>query len=818
MHVNLDFNTVEKILHVADVHIRNYNRHKEYRQVFRKLYKAAKELPKNSLIYVAGDIVHTKTDISPELVQMVSEFLNNLAKIRPTVIIAGNHDANLNNSSRLDALTPIVDNLNNDNLYYLRDSGIYTFADVDFIVYSILDSIDKWPTAKNSKSKNKIGLFHGAVNNSKTDAGYTVRDENLPLKTFNGCHMTMLGDIHKFQHLNAAETVTYAGSLIQQNFGESFENHGYVVWDIKERKAEFFNIVNDYGYYTIRMKNGILPNISDIPKYPRLRFITENTTQAQVKESLIEIRKISKIQDYVVIRGDRVSSISNNSRSSTELTKDIRDSEYQSKLIIEHLERNFSDLDKETFSRIRNINRELNRLLPDIEIGRNIKWKPKKFEFSNMFSYGENNVIDFENVKGAIGIFAPNHAGKSAILDALSFCVFDKCSRTKMAAAVINNKKNNFTCKLNFEIDGVDYFIERKAKRKKDGGARVDVDFWMIGEDGNPISLNGEQRVYTNRNIRGFLGTYEDFSLTALSVQNNNTGFIDKTQTEKKDLLVQFLDITVFEELYQLANEEIKDVQALLKDFNKTDFSDKLLSETTILSDLQSEYTNLNAEMSQITKSEQSANKKIIEYTSKLFRLDSDVPDSVESLKESLKLLKQQLKEETEKLTKYEKYTEENKKLFAELSEKIKTYNKLKLTDDSSQCEDLSNQLQKINGKIELMKVNVKNKLETVNRLHGHEYDPDCEYCQNNTFVQNAEAAKQELPKLKLLTTELLSKRSNIELEKNNLKNSVKDLKDLLELESKLALHVKYQSEIAIHYICIYVSSISFNQQKNKRY
>ena len=135
MQVNLEFDKVEKILHVADVHIRNYKRHKEYKQVFRKLYKAARSLPKNSLIYVAGDIVHTKTDISPELVSMVSEFLNNLAKIRPTVIIAGNHDANLNNPNRMDSLTPIVENLNNDNLHYLRDSGIYSFADVDFIVY-----------------------------------------------------------------------------------------------------------------------------------------------------------------------------------------------------------------------------------------------------------------------------------------------------------------------------------------------------------------------------------------------------------------------------------------------------------------------------------------------------------------------------------------------------------------------------------------------------------------------------------------------------------------------------------------------------------
>jgi len=165
MQYSVDFDSVEKILHIADVHIRNYKRHKEYRQVFRKLYKEAKALPKNSLIYVAGDIVHTKTDISPELVQIVSEFLNKLANIRPTVIIAGNHDANLNNSSRLDSLSPIVDNLSNENLFYLRNSGIYTIADVDFIVYSVLDNTDKWPNAKDSKSKNRIGLFHGAVDN-----------------------------------------------------------------------------------------------------------------------------------------------------------------------------------------------------------------------------------------------------------------------------------------------------------------------------------------------------------------------------------------------------------------------------------------------------------------------------------------------------------------------------------------------------------------------------------------------------------------------------------------------------------------------------
>ena len=529
-----------------------------------------------------------------------------------------------------------------------------------------------------------------------------------------------------------------------------------------------------------------------------MSFITENTTQAQIKEMLIEIRKKCRVHDFVVIKGDKLSNISNNSRGSIAITKDIRDAEYQNKLIEEHLERNFPIIDDSILKRVRNINRDLNKLLPDIEIGRNISWKPKRFEFSNMFSYGENNVINFDSIKGATGIFAPNHAGKSAILDALAYCIFDKCSRTKMAAAVINNKKNNFTCKLNFEIDGVDYFIERRGKRKKDGGARVDVDFWMVGEDGNPISLNGDQRVYTNKNIRGYLGNYDDFALTALSVQNNNTGFIDKTQTEKKDLLAQFLDISVFEELYHYANEEIKDVQVLLKDFKNTDFSQKLHEENILLEQLKDKYKEIEKEKTALLKVEKSANKKIIEYTSKLIRLDSDVPESVESLKESLKGLKSQLKEENEKLKKYEKYTEENKKLFVELSEKIKKYDKVVLTDDSKRYSTIDKTLQKVVGNIELMKVKVKNKLETVNRLHDHEYDPDCEYCKNNTFVKNAESAKQELPKLKLETDRLLAEKASLELEKGNLESSVNKLNDLLDLESKLALHVKYQSEIKV--------------------
>ena len=57
--------------------------------------------------------------MSPELIQMLSDLFVNLADICPTILI-GNHDCNLNNRSRLDVLSPIVNNLQHPNLHYFK--------------------------------------------------------------------------------------------------------------------------------------------------------------------------------------------------------------------------------------------------------------------------------------------------------------------------------------------------------------------------------------------------------------------------------------------------------------------------------------------------------------------------------------------------------------------------------------------------------------------------------------------------------------------------------------------------------------------------
>ena len=125
--IDIGLEHIDKIYHIADVHVRNVKRHDEYQQVFKKLYTYIKKTKtKDSLIYVAGDIVHAKTDMSPELVHVVSDFFQNLADIAPTIVICGNHDCNLNNANRLDAISPIVKALNH-NYITLKTTGYIVY-------------------------------------------------------------------------------------------------------------------------------------------------------------------------------------------------------------------------------------------------------------------------------------------------------------------------------------------------------------------------------------------------------------------------------------------------------------------------------------------------------------------------------------------------------------------------------------------------------------------------------------------------------------------------------------------------------------------
>ena len=69
-----------RFAHISDTHIKNLKYHYEYRDIFEQLYTKLREENVDCIVH-CGDIAHTKTQISPEFVEMCSDFFRNLAKL-----------------------------------------------------------------------------------------------------------------------------------------------------------------------------------------------------------------------------------------------------------------------------------------------------------------------------------------------------------------------------------------------------------------------------------------------------------------------------------------------------------------------------------------------------------------------------------------------------------------------------------------------------------------------------------------------------------------------------------------------------------------
>jgi len=722
---------VEKIYHLADLHIRNLKRHKEYREVFQKfLNNVDKDNIENSVIYLAGDIAHAKTEMSPELVREISWFLTECANRKHTFLITGNHDCNLNNNYRLDVLTPIVENLENDRIHYLKDTGVYPFHNITFVVYSILDKQENWPKGELVEGENTICLFHGPVNDSTTDIGYTVSSNSFTTEMFDGFDMVMLGDIHKRQTLGTS-TIAYAGSMIQQNHGESLEKHGYLLWDVESRTFEEFDIPNDYGFYTLDVNNGVVPTVTNMPKKPRLRVRVSNTDPSQIKKALTQIKKKYKVQEFTVTRMDTLSKQKTGNFDDRLAIGNVRDVEFQNELIKDYLERQYL-ADDDTIDKIKQINREINTKLVEEEMTPNVQWVPHQFEFSNMFSYGENNKIRFDGINGIVGIFAPNASGKSSLFDALSFCIFDKTSRTYVAKNVLNNRKSNFYCKLHFKIEDVDYFIERRAKLINKGrNLKVDVSFWREDESGIH-SLNGEQRRDTNSIIQQYLGTYEDFVLTTLSLQGNNSLFIDKSQSERIEILAQFMGVDIFDKLYSHAYNENRDNASLIRKFKRDDFTQQLADIQIDLKRAEAEYKLEQVSLTTAKEEVEKHNQKLISLNEKIVKVKSD-NYSKEELETKKSTSETSLTELISQRDKTQSKIEEFEETQIQLEEKIDSFDEEEITEGYDLFNKYTSDLKDLNNELDKLKIREDSLLERMKHLESHKYNEDCDICMENS-------------------------------------------------------------------------------------
>ena len=251
---------IRTIAHIADVHFRNFQRHDEFRAVCSNFHDQMKRI-KPDRIVIAGDIVQSKNQISPELVNEVSWFINECSKVcTRLIIIAGNHDIVEQNLERMDALTPIINALALDNIDYLMKSEVKVDENIAWVVYSIFEGNSTPDSIKqnNYNDKFKIGLFHGVISGAVNEQGFTFT-YGAEVEKFDDCDLVLCGDIHKRQTLKTTSgvEVIFPGSMLQQNFGETVSEHGYGVLTLNEDNKTYgyklFDIDNPVKYLQFKI-------------------------------------------------------------------------------------------------------------------------------------------------------------------------------------------------------------------------------------------------------------------------------------------------------------------------------------------------------------------------------------------------------------------------------------------------------------------------------------------------------------------------------------------------------------------------------------
>ena len=545
---------VRYLYHISDIHIHLYKRHEEYQKVFDQLYTELRNR-ETGIIVVTGDILHNKDVISSEAIHMCQQFLHGLASIMPTVIIAGNHDANLKQVAKLDSLTPTVYNI--ENLFYLKDTGSYEFGDVCFVVQSVFDSQFIKSEVVETGCQWKVALYHGMVQGCVADNGEQF-NSNMSLKLFDGFDAVLLGDIHKHQYLS--KNIAYASSLIQQSYGEPIEGHGMIVWDLVENSSEFIPIQNECGFLKLIMQNGELVGCKEgwmdrLPAIIEVKLYFEGGDEADRATLMDELHKrcIVREERQIDLGSHRCIELEEGQKSE-QLLDDLTDKELLGAALERYLKAEGREDEVE----------EMVELCLDLAVG--IKeveqvgvkrWYIKRLEFTNCFCYGEECSIEMGKLpfNSIFGIVGKNGMGKSSFLNVITHGLFGK--GTVDRKDIINKRKKEAMIEITLVGDGEIYKVRSDYRKDYRDSQSVRVNFYKIKKDGELEYYVRDEAHSSFSVVQQYFGTYELFTATNIIHQFLNVESIcTASDTKLRSIFVGHLRFELVKALCSAAKSK----------------------------------------------------------------------------------------------------------------------------------------------------------------------------------------------------------------------------------------------------------------------
>ena len=562
-------------IHISDIHIPNnlvkHQRKQKYLETFDILYSSLRQNTSNFIIVITGDLFHDKAKITPETYVMAQNFLYNLCLIAPTVIISGNHDMNENNLDEICSIQAICNQITHQNLFYLKYSGLYQISNIHFVVSSLEDGkFIKYSDIDFELPPNThlITLYHGLLTGSTSDLGHTYTETSSIMgtrqrtpKDFENFPLVMLGDIHKQQSLRPDHSMAYAGSLIQQHIGESFDNHGYLLWNLETKTYNFVEVRNSYGFIRVEITNGFIPDISNIKiNNPIIVCSLKNTSPLQFDTIKQQINNLIHTVDIYL---DTHTPMPKNGCDT--LTPHIIKNvtlDFECSIIRDYKTKDPQDPILLYNEDLKSLHQQIYNSVPLEELTQH-SWGILSLEFKNLFSYGNDRINRIDFSSGIHNLQAPNRQGKSSICNIILLGLFHKTSRDNFSTQDIINKRSTNGClKLIINVDNHLYRIEKiisSGKRNIKSQTVIKVKLFQCDPNIDEINLTHEDSDETKKIIESFVGTFDNFlqNNTLLPKLLQSSILYDKPADALRNLQKLF-QLNRFETYKNIANDKLK--------------------------------------------------------------------------------------------------------------------------------------------------------------------------------------------------------------------------------------------------------------------
>jgi DNA repair exonuclease SbcCD nuclease subunit/ABC-type branched-subunit amino acid transport system ATPase component/peptidoglycan hydrolase CwlO-like protein len=590
-----------KIVHLSDTHIHTLKFHDEQRKVFHNLYEQLRTLEFDAILHT-GDVMHDQTRLSPESVELTVEFLQGLRQFGvPVYILLGNHDGISSNADRLDAISPIVTAISGS------DGGPIAICDtwessqmevapgIIFHAFSIYNPDERFDREIDSNVVN-VALYHGKVGSSLLNGnilkgdGEILRNRGdfLSLDVFSNYDAGLFGDIHEYQALDPSSRFCYAGSLLQTRAGETPQK-GFLLWEISaaEIRHERHLIDNPHPYVRFFFEEGLsledahnrIANATDLTG-ARVRIVN--------KSGLINTPDLLQMVSDIQSRFTTLECVfkNDNDRTGGNVAATLHKKGFdlsaltslpgQQQMIRQHLTSVLNVEDEELVEAVM----ALHKTSYETAEGVDVQQRPTgifsllDMEWSNLFKFGGEHSLRFEDYHGLTGILGPNEAGKSSVVDILTFALFERIPKDhgKKLSRVINLERDSGNVKVRLRLPNGDILqVDRFIKRGKEEASSSTLRLYRLDADGTVLeNLTDGSKPNTEKKLRDMIGTYEDFLMASYATQFDFLKFIAEGATERLNTLKRICDINYFDNLIENAKAEHRFIK---KSQDQTDYA-----------------------------------------------------------------------------------------------------------------------------------------------------------------------------------------------------------------------------------------------------